>query len=115
MGIGRFFIALMVVPCTAFGEQLSLVCAGSDPNWTLEYDGTQAEFSFTDRTTKLDVPQKSTAEGVDWPKAATLIGPRDSAIILIHHRGCLGMDYEMQVLTQRGETPLLLTGCCRSE
>ena len=115
MGIARVFIVLLAVPCVAMAEELSLVCSGSDPDWTLRYDGTAAEFSFTDRTSRLDVPQKSTAEGAEWPKAATLIGPRDSAIIVIHRRACEAMDYEMQVLTQRGETPLLLTGCCISE
>ena len=115
MGIVRLFLTLVVVPGVAIAEDLSLTCAGTDPNWSLHYDGNTAEFSFTDRTSTLDVPQKSTAEGAEWPKAATLIGPRDSAIIVIHRRACETMDYEMQVLTQRGETPLLLTGCCISE
>jgi len=83
-----------------------------DPDWSLSYDGSFAKFTFGGRTSQMEVPQKSTVEGGDWPRAATLIAPRDSAIILIHKRQCEDGDHEMQVLTQRGQTPLLLSGCC---
>lgn len=115
MGIVRFSFLILLLPHLGAAEELDLSCSGSNPDWTLSYDGASAEFDFAGRKSMMEVPQKSTAEGADWPKAATLIAPRDSAIILIHQRQCGMMDHEMQVLTQRGETPLLLTGCCTSQ
>jgi len=112
MGIARLIICLCAIPTVALSETLSLECSGTNPDWTLSYDEETARFAFLDRESELQVPQRSTAEGVDWPKAATLVGPRDSAIIILHNRQCGAQDYEIQILTQRGESPILLTGCC---
>lgn len=112
MGITRFIIALCVIPHVVSAEPLVLTCEGVAPDWTLDLRENDATFSFLDRQSTLDIPQRSTAEGANWPKAMTLVGPRDSAIVLLHQRDCEGQNYEVQVLTQRGETPILLTGCC---
>ena len=112
MGIRLGIIALSAVPHVAVAESLSLQCVGRGPDWSLTLEPESATFAYLDRESTLDIPQKSNAEGADWPKAMTLIGPRDSAIIIIHRRECGAQSHEMQVLTQRGETPVLLTGCC---
>lgn len=103
---------MLFVPAAAFAEDLTLSCKGQNPNWSLELESERGFFEFRDRAGWLDIPQRTVAEGVDWPKAMTLVGPRDSAIILINERICQGQSHEIQVLTQRGETPILLTGCC---
>ncbi len=102
------------MPQVVFAEQLELFCSGSDPDWQLSYSETSAEFSYDGRTQTMEIPQRSTAEGTEWPQAATLIAPRDSAIIILNKRQCGLGTHEMHVLTQRGETPLLLTGCCQA-
>lgn len=112
MGIMRLIIILCAIPTVVSSETLALECSGTNPDWTLSYDEETARFAFLDRESDLQVPQKSTAEGVEWPKAATLVGPRDSAIIILHNRQCGTEEYELQILTQRGESPILLTGCC---
>ncbi|MEM9437639.1 MAG: hypothetical protein AAGA15_11405 [Pseudomonadota bacterium] len=61
----------------------------------------------------MDIPSIVDAEGDAWPKALTLIGERDTGILLLHDRVCEGGTHEAQMLTQRGQTPILLTGCCR--
>ncbi|MEM1233247.1 MAG: hypothetical protein AAGH70_03900 [Pseudomonadota bacterium] len=61
----------------------------------------------------MDVPHTARAGGADWPRALTLIGDRDTGILILHDRACEGGSHEAQMLTQRGQTPILLTGCCR--
>ncbi len=90
-------------------------CAGDNPGWTLSFDEAQAEFAFP-APTAMDVVQQTAAENRDWPRALTLIGPRDTAIVLVEPRACTanGMNHpnRVLVLTQRGQTPILLSGCC---
>ena len=114
MGIRHLFIALCAIPNAILADSFALTCEGSTPDWSLDLTETEARFAFLDRESVMDIPQRSTAEGADWPKAMTLIGPRDSAIIVLHQRSCQQAEFEIQVLTQRGETPILLTGCCRN-
>jgi len=94
----------------------SFACEGSKPGWTLEFDDVQATFVFP-APTYMDVKHVARAENRDWPRAFTLIGQRDTAIVLIERQVCETASettgYRAQVLTQRGETPILLTGCCR--
>jgi len=46
--------------------------------------------------------------GQDWPRALTFIGRGDSAIVIVED----GPDHAVRVLTQRGETPIMLIGTC---
>ena len=88
-----------------------LACSGVEPEWSIHMDGTQANFTYrgtSDMTIMLDTP----AEGTDWPRAYTLIGRGDSAILIMEPNACETGPYSARVLTQRGETPVLLTGCC---
>ncbi len=92
-------------------------CAGSDPDWTLGVDEGQAEFAFP-AVTGMEVMHERRAEARDWPLALTLIGGRDTAIVLIEPAACLASGskrpFRATVLTQRAQTPLVLVGCCEA-
>lgn len=107
--IASFFILL---PFWASAENLPpLSCSGSDPAWSLDIGIDTATLDFQ-RQSDMTIPHQTTAEGRDWPKAMTLISRNDTAIVIIDQETCNGTTHSAQVLTQRGETPILLTGCC---
>lgn len=89
----------------------SYSCAGSGPDWELEIGPARATFEFQ-RKNHFDIPQQSAAEGRDWPKAMTLIAEFDTAIVVLDRGDCNTHPIRAHVLTQRGQTPILLTGCC---
>ncbi|GAA6165159.1 hypothetical protein NBRC116590_28630 [Pelagimonas sp. KU-00592-HH] len=99
----------------AAGADVPLTCEGVGPDWDLTLAEDSASFTFQ-RSDRFDVPQSSVAEGHDWPRAYTLIAEFDTAILLVDKATCtLGADtwpFTAHVLTQRGQTPILLTGCC---
>ncbi|MBV2361092.1 hypothetical protein KUH32_15105 [Thalassococcus sp. CAU 1522] len=89
-----------------------LSCRGDDPAWQLVLDGTTAVLDFGIRT-EMDIPHEAAAENRDWPRALTLVGMRDSGIVILTPRTCGDAPFEALLLTQRGTTPILLSGCCR--
>ena len=111
MGITRILIVLLAVPHVAFAEIPSLGCFGLGAEFTLDISPDAASFAYLDRTSEMQIVQHSIAEAADWPIAATAVGPRDSAIIIIEK--AFEGTYPVRVLTQRGETPILLAGLCR--
>jgi len=58
MGIRRLIIGLFVVPHLAVAEEAVLSCTGSNPEWTLDYDGSSAQFDFAGRKSDMEVPQE---------------------------------------------------------
>jgi hypothetical protein len=116
MGIRLATLAcLLAVP--AFADELpALNCEGVAPDWQIAIKGDTAQFKYR-FDEQMDIPQRSSAEGADWPKALTLIGRQSTAIIVLNERRCStphgdGFPIEANVLTQKAETPVLLTGCC---
>ncbi|WP_342075827.1 hypothetical protein [Yoonia sp. SS1-5] len=108
----RPLIIAICLPVAALADPLpALICQGTAPDWTLELTDTQARFDFRGLS-EMDIPQRAQAQGRDWPWALTLIGPRDSAIAIIDARQCNTTNYAAHVLTQQGEVPIMLTGCC---
>ena len=115
----RITIAVLcVVASTAAAQDLALECRGEAPDWQLSMTSQSAEFTYIGTAT-MDIPQSSRAEGRASPQAFTLISSDYSgtAIVIVHDRACdLGQDArfdtEVQVLTQRNDTPVLLAGCC---
>jgi hypothetical protein len=106
------FFTLTTLP--SFSQDYA--CAGSNPNWTLEITGATASFSFVNADS-LDIPHISTAKDRDWPKALTLLGGRDTAIVILNKHLCSTAEItnypiEANILTQNAETPVILTGCC---
>ena len=110
MGIRLLIISLCALPNLGWAQDYA--CEGAQSDWSLALSATGARFDYLDRATDLSIPQQSVAEGAQWPRAYTLIGPRDSAILIITDQSCATAEYSAHVLTQRGETPVLLTGCC---
>ena len=111
MGIGRFVIGLMTVPHVALADLPALTCAAQDAAWELTIEQEFATFAFLDRTTQMQIMQRSTAENATWPLAMTAVGPRDSAIMIVEQPD--DGSYLVRILTQRGETPVLLAGTCK--
>ena len=98
-----------LLPVAASGEGYS--CAGRAPDWTLEVSEAGATLDYQ-RQSELDIALRTRAEGADWPRALTLIGRGDSAILLLEPQDSEGL-HRARVLTQRGETPILLIGQCQ--
>jgi hypothetical protein len=91
-------------------------CYGSLPAWSLDIDSTRGTFHL-DRTVTMDIMHEALAEGQrEWPRALTLVGERDTAIVLLEAETCMvnhtQFPFQAQVLTQKGTVPILLTGCC---
>lgn len=106
-------LALLAAPMQAQAVTDDLMCSGTD--WQLEITGDAAEFTYR-RTSDLNLMLDTPAQTGDWPRALTFIGRGDSAIVILEaadacRYGDTGQ-ISAQVLTQRGETPILLTGCC---
>ncbi|MFY0691104.1 MAG: hypothetical protein JXR14_04185 [Paracoccaceae bacterium] len=120
--VPRLLLILLVCSLGAAGHgqtrtELSLACDGADPDWSLTLHGAQAELNYGGASV-LDIPQQSSAEGRDWPKVLTLVGQQDTAIVVLHPRRCdnalvTAYPIEATVLTQRGQSPVVLSGCCR--
>ncbi len=106
----RFLLVLALLPAPALAERF--ICDGAEPRWTLEFDEASARFGFP-ADTDMEVMNDIAAEGADWPRAFTLIGDRDTAIVLLEQEACGDVALRAHILTQRGQTPILLTGCCR--
>ena len=105
---------MALTPLPSLSQDYS--CAGSNPDWSLEITDTSASFSFVQAET-LDIPHVSIAKDRDWPKALTLLGGRDTAIVILNTHQCsteqiTNYPIEATILTQKAETPVILTGCC---
>lgn len=115
MRIIQLALGLMFFGTVALSEP-PLTCDGHDPDWSLTIAGPVAQMR-SDRKTDFTIPQSSVAEGkTEWPRAYTLISDFDTAIVLVNEARCT-TDYgewpiTAHILTQRGQTPILLTGCC---
>ncbi len=90
-------------------------CEGTTPDWRLAILGAEARLYYPSET-QMEIPHSTRAEGREWPQALSLIGARDTAIVILNQRDCtIAADtfaFEAQILTQRGQTPILLSGCC---
>ncbi len=106
--------ATAVCASTTFAQSLDtpLVCGGSAPDWSLAITGDVAEFEFV-RQSNMTLALTTTAQGAEWPRALTLVGRGDSAIVILENMMCETGTLTARILTQRGETPVFLTGCCQ--
>lgn len=113
-------LAILATCTVAFAAPLhaddiptEMSCSGISPDWSLSLSGDEAEFSFQ-RDSDLNVQLITTPLNADWPRAITMIGRGDSAILIVEPARCDTGDMSARVLTQRGETPILLVGCCQA-
>lgn len=104
---------LVMLASPAVAEQLS--CSGDNPHWSLTVSGESGVFELTQPVT-MDIPLVTKAERRDWPRAYSLIGDRDTVIAVVDRDACVlrGQDFDLSadILTQRGSTAIVLTGCC---
>lgn len=111
-------IAVALVSCTALQAQ-TFQCVGLNPDWKMNLNAQSADFSFQGRQVRFDIPQKATARGYDWPQAMTLVSPDTTAIVVLDQDICQivadELSLSIDILTQDGLEPILLTGCCRKE
>lgn len=103
--------AFLGSPLLAQSFPYPLSCTGQSPDWSLMVTERGAEFDLV-RQSAMDVVLDTQAQGAEWPRALTLVGRGDSAIVLLEHTACETGNLTTRILTQRGETPILLTGCC---
>ncbi|MEQ9693346.1 hypothetical protein [Shimia sp. SDUM112013] len=107
--------AALLLAATAAQAEPPFTCDGADPDWHLTLAGPMAQLRYL-RNTDFEIPQSTRAEGRDWPRAYTLVSEFDTAIIILNEARCTvsGAQWPItaHVLTQRGTTPILLTGCC---
>ncbi|KAG1655730.1 Envelope biogenesis factor ElyC [Nymphon striatum] len=89
----------------------SIAICGADPDWAMSIteDGTLFEYGQA-VDTELDIAWETPAEGAAWPRVLTLLGRGTSAIVILEQPR--DATYPIRILTQRGETPLLLVGGC---
>ncbi|MEL6477285.1 MAG: hypothetical protein AAFR17_08145 [Pseudomonadota bacterium] len=111
----------LAAPASSAEPMPPLICGGVEPFWDLRIAGDRATYATPELQTALsfDIPHRSIAEGRVWPRALSLIGPRDSAVAVIDRRSCSDTasdrthPYAAHLLTQRRGEAILLTGCCR--
>lgn len=109
--IARLVVALGLCGTMAGAQDLDFQCHGSAPDWDLVTTPEGATFDFQ-FPLDLTLALSTLATGAEWPRAYTFIGRGGSAIVIVEQQMCGDQSYAARVLTQRGETPLLLTGCC---
>lgn len=116
--VNRFLFLTLALAMTALpaAAEPGFSCRGLAPDWQLQLTSTQAQLSYDRRDTTFEVPHFTPAEGRDWPRAYSLIADFDTAIVIVAKTACtLGdgpISHRAEILTQRGQTPVLLTGCC---
>jgi hypothetical protein len=110
MGIRLYIILLCAIPHVGWAQNLS--CSGQNPTWVLSTNNTTATFTF-ERKSDMNIMQDDTAIGADHTRAMTLVGPRDSAIVVTTTAACENQGLQATILTQRGQSPIVLTGCCQ--
>jgi len=116
--MGRLIFMIAGCLATFAAEAETLTCTGIDPKWTARIDGAVGTFEIT-RSEPMTIPLVTRAERREWPRAFTLLGERDTAIVIVDRNACeLGsntLQHSAVVLTQRGTTAIMLTGCCAVE
>ena len=107
------FCHALAAPALAQDLTYPLACSGQSPDWELGVNQDSAVFDFG-RESQMTVALDTVAQDATWPRALTLVGRGDSAILLLENTRCETGNLTARILTQRGETPLLLTGCCET-
>lgn len=112
------FAALACLALPAFAQDAlpPLACEGNDPDWQLSLHS-GAQFTYNGATTDMTIPQRTQAENAPFPKALTLLGGRNTAIVILNEHQCdsayvTAFPIEANILTQKGEVPVILRGCC---
>ena len=94
----RAALFALLLPSAALAERFA--CSG-EGDWTLTFDDTQARLVFP-APTEMDVMLVTPAEGADWPRAYSLIGESETAIVLLEQEACGTEAFRVHVLTPNG-------------
>ncbi|MEM1386976.1 MAG: hypothetical protein AAF626_13045 [Pseudomonadota bacterium] len=111
----RAFLTALIASLATNASAEIFRCEGDTPSWRLDLTGDNATLQMIERL-DLKLTQSTTAEGRDWPRAFTLESKRDTTIALIELGRCRTSrgvgPLRAHVMTQSGDAPILLTGCC---
>ena len=118
----RFSVILSFIALPAYAQDtalpLPLLCGGDGPDWDLSINADGVEFNYL-RESTLEIGLETRPANAQWPVALTMVGRGDTAIAIIDQGQCKWDEmaetdnaFSIEVLTQRGETPVLLVGCC---
>ena len=107
--MGRTTLAALLLASPLAAEDF--ICSGTAPEWSLTITGSEAIFDYQ-RKNSFQIPDTARAQGQDWPRAKPLIGDFDTAVVILDQTICETGPISVDILTQRGQTPILLTGCC---
>lgn len=107
----RYILPLLICAPMAHAQdvQSNFTCQGSDIEWEFLAFDDIATFDYQ-RISELTLALTTVPEGQNWPRAYTFIGRGDSAIVIVEP--LVENSHPVRILTQRGETPLLLVGTC---
>lgn len=110
----------LAAPAAAQDDPPRLLCAGTEPLWSLEMDVEGAVFTAPERPqVDYQIIDQRAALGRPWPKGITLLAPEDTAIALLRPQACRDGASDriyvwlVDLLTQRDGEAVILTGCCR--
>lgn len=107
-------LPIIALCAPAAAMDFDLTCEGIEPDWKLSTKDDTAQFRYL-RDSDMTLMLTTFAQGRDWPIALTYVGRGDSAILMIEPDACDAGDLRATILTQRGDTPVLLLGCCTRE
>lgn len=104
-------LACLIV-CLPAAAGADLACSGDAPVWHADIRGETATLTFRGAARDFDIP--SVVEALNDPdvRAYSLIGNRDTAILIVAPGRCNATDLTGHLLTQENSTPVVLTGCC---
>lgn len=102
-------VILALAPQAGLAQDLgNMRCDG--PNWVLELWPPNARFSYPSAV-DMEFKHEAIAQGESWPRAYTLIGDRDTGILILEAAGA-DQSRRALFLTQRAGQPILLDGTC---
>lgn len=109
--LGTYVVLAALLPSMLFSQTIAgLRCHSDDPDWVISFSQDMARFDYDGRGTDFDIVHQTNGLPGPWPIALTLIADRDTAIVIADQSdGQTTID----ILTQRGTTPVLLTGKCQ--
>jgi len=108
-------LAFTALPAIAQELPLPISCSGAAPDWSMELTEDGTIFTFQQKL-EFDIGLVTIAQGSDWPRAVSLAGRGGTAIAILSQlpdgATCEGSNTQAVVLSQQGQTPIMLNGCC---
>ena len=110
--------ALLALLCSGVPSQAQTLCEGFAPDWRLEGPDDALTLTWLGETT-FSLRHSAHAEDGSPVTAMTLLADRDTALLITRAQSCrvrsANWPIAATLLTQRQQTPVVLTGCCLTE